>query len=141
MGLAQSKLDGYKKLEDLYSKQIEREIALKNILWEERKAQQLAKQRLTAPFELLSALTIGFSLFVACKYTGNNFLIVPAIPIVLGIGYRYETVFADHRKELEQEMEKILCEQKHLTLVPGGAITLQELDRRRLAWKTHDKLI
>ena len=57
------------------------------------------------------------------------------VPLVMWVGYRYDQTFGNHYETINKEAERLLKEKRYLFTPIGGPITLEELDRRRLAWK------
>lgn len=136
MGQAHSIQDHqYQSLSDTLDKEMEKQIALKNLHFEQTQAYKKAKETESFAWEFLSAFTTIGTLIFASQKTKNRFLAVPIVPIVMYIGFRYDQCFGEHDEKIRLLADNMLDTKKHLLTINGRPITLEELDRRRANWK------
>ncbi|KAH7693225.1 hypothetical protein AAVH_39743, partial [Aphelenchoides avenae] len=95
----------------------------------------LAWRRELLTFETMAAATVTVTCAVACVLSRNRFMIVPIVPVAIGAAYRYEELLADNRMAVRKRASEIYEKERDQIRLPGAPITLEEIDRRRAAWK------
>ncbi|KAE9549601.1 hypothetical protein FO519_007197 [Halicephalobus sp. NKZ332] len=140
MGLAHSHDASVDKLTSILEEQVQKEIALKNLQFEQVEAFKKAKQAEFFGWEFLGCTTTGVFIAAAAQHFRNKFIAVPMVPLVMWVGYRYDQTFGNHYETINKEAERLLKEKRHLLTPIGGPITLEELDRRRFLWKQKSKI-
>uniref|UniRef100_A0A7E4ZR56 Plasminogen receptor (KT) n=1 Tax=Panagrellus redivivus TaxID=6233 RepID=A0A7E4ZR56_PANRE len=118
----------------IYDAELERQIALQTIQFEEKQAIKCARSEELFPWQFLACTTTATGIIVYAQKTHNRFLVVPIVPLVMYIGYRYDQLFGHTPEETRKEAERLLKTEPHRFTPIGGPITLAELDRRRAAW-------
>ncbi|KAL3995416.1 hypothetical protein ACH3XW_25730 [Acanthocheilonema viteae] len=118
------------ELQNYYDQQAMEQIALQNVLFEHKRALELANTRkLISNEHMMAVLTVSLML-AAQKMKQPHLFILPAVPLVIGLFHNFDQqrdITLDIIKEKAQE----LCrENRHLFEPIGGPITLDELDRR-----------
>ncbi|KAH7705726.1 hypothetical protein AAVH_27064 [Aphelenchoides avenae] len=135
MGHAQSKPKGATRLQRFYADQTAEHVELQNLLYERRRVEELAWRRELLTFETMAAATVTVTCAVACVLSRNRFMIVPIVPVAIGAAYRYEELLADNRMAVRKRASEIYEKERDQIRLPGAPITLEEIDRRRAAWK------
>jgi len=119
-----------------YDKQMQRQIALAERLFEERQALKKARKKELLLWEYFA----GGTIVVATVYYGlkkkNKFAFIPTVPIVMLVGYHHEQCSEEFDKAVRKHADRIFndpAQRAHIRPI-GGAITLKELDERRKRW-------
>ncbi|KAH7714134.1 hypothetical protein AAVH_18529 [Aphelenchoides avenae] len=135
MGHAQSKPEDATRLQRFYADQTADQVELQNLLYERRRVEELSWRRELLTFETMAAATVTVTCAVACVLSRNRFMIVPIVPVAIGAAYRYEELLADNTMAVRKRASEIFEKERDQIRLPGGPITLEEIDRRRTAWK------
>ncbi|VDK82796.1 unnamed protein product [Litomosoides sigmodontis] len=116
-----------------YDQQATEQIALQNVLFEHKRALELASTRKLISNEFMVALLAVSLMLVSQKMKQPHLFTLPAVPVVIGLFYNFDQqrdITLDTIKEKALELRR---ENRRLFEPIGGPITLDELDRRILA--------
>uniref|UniRef100_A0AC34QA69 Uncharacterized protein n=2 Tax=Panagrolaimus sp. JU765 TaxID=591449 RepID=A0AC34QA69_9BILA len=129
-----------KELVSIFEEQIQKQVALRNLQFEQDQAFQKAKLAESFGWEFLGSSTTILALIYCAQRYKNRLFAVPTVPLVMYLGYRYNETFGEHEEKIRLEAERLLATQRNLFTPIGGPITLAELDKRRAAWNTSKTL-
>ncbi|CAG9530004.1 unnamed protein product [Cercopithifilaria johnstoni] len=118
------------ELQNYYDQQAVEHVALQNVLFEHKRALELANTRKLISNEYMAALLVVSLMLVGQKMKQSHLFILPAVPLVFGLLHNFDQqrdVTLDTIKEKAQELRR---ENRRLFEPIGGPITLDELDRR-----------
>uniref|UniRef100_A0A914Z172 Plasminogen receptor (KT) n=1 Tax=Panagrolaimus superbus TaxID=310955 RepID=A0A914Z172_9BILA len=113
---------------------MERQIALKNLQFETETSCKTKSQE-SFIWESLAAMTTIFGTIFQAHLTKNRAFALPIVPITMYIGYRWDEIYGTTSEKIKADAEKLYKQKRDLFKPVGGPITLEELDRRRMAWK------
>ncbi|TMS34596.1 hypothetical protein L596_002153 [Steinernema carpocapsae] len=119
------------KLKELYNERMEEEIALRTMQLEQEEAVKLAHRRDQLTWEVLGTATTVVALTAAARFIQNKLIIVPMVPLIMGVGYRYEQCYGEYAANIRAKASEILHKECEVLRLPGQQITLAELDSRR----------
>ncbi|CAD6195576.1 unnamed protein product [Caenorhabditis auriculariae] len=112
---------------------MELRLAMLDLNNNQNEALELSKRREQFGFEVLAAATTTAVLLAAGSIYKRKDLVVPIVPLIMGIGYRYDAAFGTNRESIRESAEKILKTNPELVQPIAGAITLRQIDEYRKA--------
>uniref|UniRef100_A0A915PKY2 Plasminogen receptor (KT) n=1 Tax=Setaria digitata TaxID=48799 RepID=A0A915PKY2_9BILA len=118
------------ELQKYYDQQATEQIALQNVLFEHKRAVELADARKLIANEYLAAFLVVSLMLVSQKMKQPYLFILPSAPLVVGLLYNFDQqrdLALDTVKEKAQQFRR---ENPRLFEPVGGPITLDELDKR-----------
>uniref|UniRef100_A0A1I7ZMU4 Transmembrane protein n=1 Tax=Steinernema glaseri TaxID=37863 RepID=A0A1I7ZMU4_9BILA len=118
-------------LEAEYNKKMEETIVLRTMQMENKEALKLAQRREQMAWEAFGVSTTTIALMFAARILQNKLLIVPMVPLIMGMGYRYDQCYGEHATNIRAKASEILKNDLNILKLPGKEITLAELDSRR----------
>ncbi|MFH4979938.1 hypothetical protein AB6A40_006647 [Gnathostoma spinigerum] len=118
------------QLQKAYDKQIETLIALHSLQFEQKNAYELAKRRDSLSWEFLGAGTLIATIIAIAPIYKSKLLAVPLVPLVFGVGYRYDQCYGSHEQEVKDNANILFNSKPKQFSIIGGPITLQQLDDR-----------
>ncbi|PAA84770.1 hypothetical protein BOX15_Mlig021696g1 [Macrostomum lignano] len=109
-----------------------RQLEMQNAMRERMMAAQIARGRelfnWTASFYALA-----FAGAAAAARHGKKVAMAPIVPFTFIIAYQYDLCYGSKMQRIRRMAENILADEFDLTSMPNGMVTLDEIDRRRLA--------
>lgn len=121
--------------QNFYDQWAAEQIALENVLFEHKRALQLADSRKLVSSECVIAFFTVSLMLVSQKIKQPYLFVVPVVPLVIGLLYNLDQqrdVTIDAIKERARQFHN---ENPHLFEPVGGPVTLAELDRRIMQLK------
>ncbi|VDN51207.1 unnamed protein product [Dracunculus medinensis] len=88
------------EIKEFYRRQMQNEIALRNLWFEKKRAFKLAALRESFSWEAVAAATVVLSLTYFASVHKNRLISVGIPPIVMAIGYRYDMCFGNLEKNI-----------------------------------------
>ncbi|VDM91348.1 unnamed protein product [Onchocerca ochengi] len=128
------------ELQNYYDQKALEQVALQNVLFEHKRALELADRRKLISNENMTALLAVSLMLISQKMKEKHLFILPAVPLVIGLLHNFDQqrdITLDTIKEKAQQLRQ---ENRHLFKPVGGPITLDELDRRIARAKYRKKM-
>ncbi|KAK5969049.1 hypothetical protein GCK32_011794 [Trichostrongylus colubriformis] len=110
---------------------IEAEIVLKNLQLAQERAVKLSERRELFTWEFLGVSTMAIIVLVAGAVSKRKDFAIPLAPLVMVLGYRYDTAFGTNHELVRDKAEEMLRRKDERIKVVGGPITLNEVDAYR----------
>ncbi|PIC47593.1 hypothetical protein B9Z55_006898 [Caenorhabditis nigoni] len=131
MGQKQAKAEQMNEetLRKFYDTQFENQLVADNLKWAQQRAVDFLQRRDQLQWEVLAAATTTAVLLAAGSMYKRKDLIIPIVPLIMGVGYRYDVAHGDNRQLVREDVEKVLKTPADLQMLPP--ITLKEIDEFR----------
>ncbi|VDP13937.1 unnamed protein product [Heligmosomoides polygyrus] len=103
---------------------------MKNLQTAQENAVKVSRQERFA-WEFAGVSTMVLVLLIAGGATKRKDFAVPIAPLVMGLGYRYFCAFGESSGEIRDAAESLLKKKDDRLRMPGGPLTLTEIDAYR----------
>ncbi|EFO23441.1 hypothetical protein LOAG_05046 [Loa loa] len=127
------------ELQNYYNQQAVEEVALQNVLFEHKRALELANTRKLISNEHMTALLTVSLMLVSQKMKQPHLSILPVVPLVVALFHNFDQQRDTTLDTIKEKAEELRQKNRRLFEPIGGPITLDELDRRINRAKYHNK--
>uniref|UniRef100_A0AC35TTL9 Transmembrane protein n=1 Tax=Rhabditophanes sp. KR3021 TaxID=114890 RepID=A0AC35TTL9_9BILA len=117
-------------LNSYYTKKIEADIKLHELINEREKAIEIASSREMFGWHAMGASTLTAAFIFISQITKNKLYSLPIVCIVMTTGYQYEKIYGDHQQNVKKAADLIFLKEQKLLKPIGGALTLKQIDDR-----------
>ncbi|CAJ0959854.1 unnamed protein product, partial [Mesorhabditis belari] len=131
MGIQSSHLStaDERRLQKIFDAEFERRLVVQNITSAQERAFEITKTKQRVSWELMAGITTTTVLLAAGSIYKRREFSLPIVPIILAMGYRFDTTFGDAEKSIRDQADEIYKNESTRLQLPGGPITIRELDQ------------
>jgi hypothetical protein len=115
--------------------QLERQMHMQNAMREQQMAIQLARGRDMFHYWIAFYTVAGTAAVAAFKKSRNPSILVPFLPLGFIVAYFGDMAYGTKMERIRAEAERILLNESHLIDLPQPLPSLEDLDRRREAYR------
>ncbi|CAI5441455.1 unnamed protein product [Caenorhabditis angaria] len=119
------------KLKKIYDEEFEKRLVAENVNFAQRRAVEIIERRDRLSWEVLAVGTTTIVLLAAGSVYKRKDVIIPIVPLIMGVGYRYDAAHGGNKDTIREEAENLLKTNNMNLNYVGGSITLKDVDKYR----------